>query len=145
MDKYRPNVAAIIVNEQNQILLCKRSDERKSGWQLPQGGIKKDETPEEALEREVIEETGITSFKIEQSSSDWHCYEWPKERQDRPGVIGQIQKYFMVRVDSKQIESLKLGDEFSECEWVDGPTPLERVVDFKRPVYEKIFREFSLV
>ena len=52
-----PGVAAIIRNPEGELLLQKKSD---GTWSLPAGAIEPGETPEEALEREVKEETGYT-------------------------------------------------------------------------------------
>jgi len=52
-----PSVAAIICNESNQIMLQRKS--QGEGWSLPAGGIEPGETPETALKREVLEETGL--------------------------------------------------------------------------------------
>ena len=35
--RYRKNVGLIVLNKNNQLLICKRKD--KSAWQFPQGGI----------------------------------------------------------------------------------------------------------
>jgi 8-oxo-dGTP diphosphatase len=57
------NAVAVIVNEDNKILLLKRSDYPDSWmpnkWALVGGGIDKGETPENAIKREVKEETGL--------------------------------------------------------------------------------------
>ena len=50
-----------LVNDDNEILFCKRSDNSKfSGcWEFPGGKIKKNETPQEGLIREIKEEIGV--------------------------------------------------------------------------------------
>ena len=48
---------AIILNEQQHILLCHRRD--RDWWNLPGGGVLSGETPWEAIIREVQEEVGL--------------------------------------------------------------------------------------
>jgi len=54
-------VKAVIVNSQNEILLLKRSNKilNPGKWDLPGGTLEKAETLEEALTREIQEETGL--------------------------------------------------------------------------------------
>jgi len=69
------NAVAVIVNKDNKILLLKRVDDPKiwqpNKWSLVGGGMDKGETPQKAVEREILEETGleikkfIKSFTIE--------------------------------------------------------------------------------
>jgi 8-oxo-dGTP pyrophosphatase MutT (NUDIX family) len=71
----KKNAVAIIVNEDNKILLLKRADDSKiwmpNKWALVGGGIEKGESPEKAIKREILEETGleindfINSFTIQ--------------------------------------------------------------------------------
>ena len=60
---YRKGVGIIIVNSDLQFFLGKRIG--ADAWQFPQGGIDEGETPEEALYRELYEETGLERDKIE--------------------------------------------------------------------------------
>lgn len=60
-----PAVAALVINQDNQLLLVKRSVEPAKGkWCLPGGFIEIDESIEEAALRELEEETGLKG-KIE--------------------------------------------------------------------------------
>lgn len=53
------SVAGVIFNEdRSQVLLIKRRD--IPIWVLPGGGVESEETPENAILREVFEETGLT-------------------------------------------------------------------------------------
>ena len=53
-DGFRPNVGIILVNERNEVFWGKRI--REHAWQFPQGGIKRGESPEQAMYRELQEE-----------------------------------------------------------------------------------------
>ena len=51
-----PSVGAVILNEKNELLLQEKND---NTWSLPAGMIEPNETPKEAIIREVQEETGL--------------------------------------------------------------------------------------
>jgi len=48
---FRPNVGIILINARNGVFWGQRIGEHS--WQFPQGGIKYDETPEQAMFREL--------------------------------------------------------------------------------------------
>ena len=58
-DDYRNNVGIVIINTERKIL-AGEAFYYPGEWLMPQGGIAIGETPEEALERELLEETGLT-------------------------------------------------------------------------------------
>lgn len=56
-----PASCVVLVDENERVLLTKRSVEPKIGlWCLPGGFMELDETPEDAALRELMEETGVT-------------------------------------------------------------------------------------
>jgi len=57
-DQFLIGVTGIILNDKNEILLFKHSY-RQTEWGLPGGYIKAKEHPQEALEREIEEESGL--------------------------------------------------------------------------------------
>lgn len=59
-------VSIIITNSQGQILLLKRSPDKKwypAKWDIISGKIKNGEDPEKCLKRELLEETGIENYE----------------------------------------------------------------------------------
>ena len=56
--KFRASVAALIFNEQGQVLLFKHTY-RKFEWGIPAGGLEYGEQPDKAILREFFEETGM--------------------------------------------------------------------------------------
>lgn len=60
--RYFVAVKGIIRRKDGTILVLKRSetDDHKPGvWETPGGGMDREETPQEALAREIMEETGM--------------------------------------------------------------------------------------
>ena len=55
----RNGVGIIVLNNENKILVAKRIDNPKDFWQMPQGGVNKDEDFLKAAYRELEEETSI--------------------------------------------------------------------------------------
>ena len=52
---FRANVGIVLIRDGGEVFLGSRSDGR--GWQFPQGGVQRSESPEEALFRELREES----------------------------------------------------------------------------------------
>jgi len=58
-DQFLVGVTGVIFNEKNEVLLFKHTY-RNQDWGLPGGYVKAKEHPKEGLEREILEESGIT-------------------------------------------------------------------------------------
>jgi 8-oxo-dGTP diphosphatase len=63
MDKKFLSCRAIIIKD-NKILLMHRKNMGKEYWVFPGGHIEKDETPEQAMEREMWEELSLKITKL---------------------------------------------------------------------------------
>jgi 8-oxo-dGTP diphosphatase len=70
-------VLAGIITKDNRILIARRKQgSRLAGkWEFPGGKLEPDETPEECLYREIIEELGIKIKVGEFFCSSKYCYE----------------------------------------------------------------------
>ena len=78
--KYRPCVGIVLIKD-GWIFAGKRLDYKSDAWQMPQGGIEKNETPINAALRELKEETGVTkkNTKIISETKEWIYYDLPKD------------------------------------------------------------------
>ena len=144
----RIGVGAIVLNRENKVFVGKRKDNPIDKWQMPQGGVNKNESFLNAMKRELNEETSIKNIKIIKELNDWFEYELP---QNLLGIIwkgkfrGQKQKWFVVRFIGKESEiNLKTKHpEFIEWKWVKMNELPEIIVDFKRDVYKKLLIELK--
>ncbi|RYJ14306.1 HAD-IIA family hydrolase [Halogeometricum borinquense] len=62
-DEIRPGVGAVVVNETDEVLLVRRADNER--WALPTGTVERGEAVDEAIIREMREETGL-QISVEQ-------------------------------------------------------------------------------
>ena len=60
----RSGVGIVILNKENKIFVAKRIDNPKNFWQMPQGGVDKDEDFLSAAYRELEEETSIKEVEL---------------------------------------------------------------------------------
>jgi putative (di)nucleoside polyphosphate hydrolase len=150
-DGFRHGVGIILVNAKRQIFLAKRVG--KLAWQFPQGGIQENETPEEAMFRELYEEVGlnIEDVKILSVTRRWLRYRLPKRlvrHHSTPVCIGQKQKWFLLQLvanDSNINLAATDSPEFDSWAWVSYWYPLTQVVAFKRRVYSLAMKEFARI
>ena len=148
-DGFRPNVGIIIVNHKNEVFWGKRVKEHS--WQFPQGGIKHGESPEEAMYRELQEETGLlpAHVQIVGRTREWLRYEVPQswiKREIRGHYRGQKQIWFLLRLVGRDCDvRLRASDhpEFDAWRWHDFWIPLDAVIEFKRDVYSQALNELS--
>ncbi len=119
-------VKAIILNKEGKILLLKRTPlyerkkvisefklfkflDKKDIWDLPGGGIDKDETEMRALKREVKEELNV-DIRILSKQEEWSFITLKgKERK----VINYVCEII------SDIKKMKLSEEHKEYKWVD--------------------------
>ena len=145
-DGFRPNVGVILMRDDGSLLWARRVS--RDGWQFPQGGMNSDETPLEAMYRELREEVGLEVGDVEVlgSTPGWLRYRLPRRcvrANERPVCVGQKQVWFLLRLlsdESRLRFDITDSPEFVEYRWVDFWYPHEHVVSFKREVY---FRALS--
>lgn len=146
---YRHNVGIVLSNAFGQVLWAKRIG--MDAWQFPQGGIQRDESPENAMYRELQEELGLEpeDVTIMASTRNWLRYQLPKRfirHRSEPVCIGQKQIWYMLLLtadDRKVNLAFSEKPEFDHWVWVDYWKPVRDVVSFKRNVYQKALEELS--
>jgi putative (di)nucleoside polyphosphate hydrolase len=161
---YRPNVGIILCNPAGHVFWGRRCGH--DGWQFPQGGIHGDETPEQALFRELQEEVGLTPGHVEVlgRTREWLRYEIPDQYRRRAIAMrcrtrtgtdsrsavtpfrGQKQLWFLLRLtgcDSDVQLDASGRPEFDDWRWIEYWRALDEIVEFKRGVYRSALTELE--
>ena len=139
----RQGVGVIVLNKNNEVFVAKRKDNPVDKWQMPQGGIDFNETPFEAMIRELAEETSIKNIKVLKEIEKSLEYELP------PNLLGKIwkgkfrgqkQKWYIVKFlgNDEEINLNTKHPEFIEWKWINYNLITDVIVDFKKEVYEKL-------
>ena len=144
----RIGVGIVVLNDQNKVFVGKRKDNPIDKWQMPQGGVDKDEDFVTAMKRELYEETSIKNIKILKELDYFLEYELPK---NLLGIIwkgkfrGQKRKWYIVRFIGKvsEININTKYPEFIEWKWIEMEKLPEVIVEFKKKVYEEVLAELK--
>jgi len=154
---YRPCVGLCVLNRDGLVFVGRRIDgpehvDAVHAWQMPQGGVDRGEDPWPAALRELYEETNIRSVEKLGEIDEWLCYDIPRElvgQAWKGRYRGQSQKWYALRFtgDEREIDIAHPAGghepEFVEWRWERMKKLPELIVPFKRPVYERVVKEFA--
>ncbi len=154
---FRENGLAIVVNQENKVLLCRRAfaSDRVSAreqavnqyWQFPQGGLDEGESVEVGTQRELYEETGISSVEILGLSEYINSYSWNNAKRPLLGRSfnnpGQEQRTVFFRFSGDDSEIKLDTRELIDYQWLSPEELLEKIADERRPHARKVLEELA--
>jgi len=146
----RKGVGIVLLNNKNKVFVAKRIDNPKNFWQMPQGGVNRDENYYEAALRELKEETSIASVELIREIDKKLTYILPDHL---IGIIwkgrfkGQTQKWFVMRFNGNEseININTKNPEFLDWKWIDLEDLPKIAVNFKLDVYKSLKQEVSKI
>ena len=146
---YRANVGIIVADGSGRVLIGGLVG--RNGWQFTQGGIRPEESVEDAMYRELNEELGLVPEDVEPLglTRDWLRYRLPERfirRQETPVCVGQKQRWYLLRLltDPKRVRfDATEAPEFDRCRWGDYWRPVKEGIYFTRQVYGRALNELG--
>ncbi len=144
----RTGVGIVLLNHENNVFVAKRIDNPKNFWQMPQGGVDKNENFIDAAKRELAEETSIRSVELVKELEGSLTYFLPKNLLGKiwkGKYRGQKQKWFIMRFlgRNSEINIKTKNPEFLDWKWIKPSELPNIVVNFKLDVYKKIKEELN--
>lgn len=135
---FHVGIKALITNSEGKVLVLKANpakflQEKLAHWDIPGGRISEGESADEALAREIEEETGISEIiGAENFTSVISNIEIPISDAEQVGLVLIV--YKVVIPDDAVIS---LSDEHTEYEWADPLVAAERLLH----KYPRIFTD----
>ena len=144
----RIGVGIALLNHENKIFVGKRIDNPVNSWQMPQGGVDKNESFLEAAKRELEEETSIQTVEVLKELNEWLTYDLPKNLLGKlweGKYRGQKQKWFIMKFLGKndEINIRTKRPEFLDWKWINSSDLPGVAVDFKVNIYRKMVEELA--
>jgi len=148
-DGFRANVGIVLMHDDGRLFIGRRTGGK--GWQFPQGGVRRGESAEESLFRELNEEIGLSreDVRIVAQTRRWLRYRLPARfvrRDSKPLCIGQKQRWYLLRLRHAEPHfrfDMTGEPEFDRWRWVDFWQPIREVIYFKRGVYTRALHELG--
>ena len=146
----RSGVGIILLDSENKVFVGKRIDNPKNFWQMPQGGVDKNENFLQAAKRELKEETSVTSVELIKEINELLIYELPINLLGKVlegKYRGQKQKWFIMKFvgKNKEINVKTKNAEFLDWKWVNISELPSIAVDFKFELYKRLEKELSFL
>ena len=140
---YRKNVVAFIFNNKNQVLIVNRTG-NDDYWGLPQGGVDGKESSDDAILREMKEETNISSVDVLGKFKNVYKYKWPKNY-THSGYKGQRQTLYILKFNGENDE-IKLSPwELKDWKWVEIDQLINKSDKLREEAYEIFLEKFYSV
>jgi putative (di)nucleoside polyphosphate hydrolase len=145
---YRKCVGVMLLNDNGEVFVGQRIDNKADAWQMPQGGIDDGEEEKSAALRELEEEIGTCNIEIIAQAKNWYSYDIPDFLIPKfwsGKYRGQTQMWFLAKFKGTdaEININTAHPEFRKWQWAKPEMLPNIIVTFKRELYKTLLEEFK--
>jgi ADP-ribose pyrophosphatase YjhB (NUDIX family) len=123
--RFAVTAGAVVRDERGRVLLLKHVLRKGSGWGVPGGFLKAGEQPEEAIRRELREETGLELDSVELA--------FVRALRD----VNQIEIIFRAEMRSEALARVEKGFEIDRAEWFAMDSLPESISEDQRRIIQR--------
>jgi 8-oxo-dGTP diphosphatase len=105
--RFTVTAGAVVSDERGRVLLLKHTMRKGSGWGIPGGFLARGEQPDEAVRREVREETGLELERVE--------FAFIRTL----GHVRQVEVVFRCSMNSSALDGLEKNFEVERAAWFE--------------------------
>lgn len=144
----RRAVGAIVFQKDEVLLVHKVKRSEANGeldvfqaeWDFPKGGVKKGELLQDAVLRELYEETGSKEYKIIEELNDTICFSFDTRFTAATAYTGQFTSMFIVEYRGDRTDLKPLDDEICEIQFIHKNNVLDYLAhEETKAFYKKNF------
>jgi 8-oxo-dGTP pyrophosphatase MutT (NUDIX family) len=125
------NAVRAVIIKKNKILMVHLG--KTNEYKFPGGGIEENETVEEALAREVLEEAGCNVIRIEEKIGI--MIELGIAEEDENSIFKMISEYYAVKIGDNQFDQ-KLDKYEEDLEFIPCWTEIEKAYKTNREIID---------
>lgn len=121
---YRKGANALLFNNEGEVFIVQKTSYNDNEWDLPGGGLEDNETAEEGVLRELLEELGTSKFKVLYEGKNPYRFEWPQDVIERgfskrnKWYRGQEKSQFVIEFLGNKEEIKLQEEEIRDSKWV---------------------------
>lgn len=146
--RLRRGVGLVVINTEGLVLAGLRNHASGNpAWQLPQGGIDRQERLLAAAYRELEEETGLTPMQVQfvNLMPTWTTYMLPPEFANKSRIKGQRHRWFLFRYLAEGVPDIAQAKhvEFKQLQWMPAADLQAQTISFRQDVYAEVFKYFA--
>lgn len=146
--RLRRGVGLVVINAEGLVLAGLRNHASGNpAWQLPQGGIDRQERLLAAAYRELEEETGLTPMQVQfvNLMPTWTTYMLPAEFANKSRIKGQRHRWFLFRYLGEGVPDIAQAKhvEFKKLQWMKAAELQAQTINFRQDVYDEVFKFFA--